>query len=47
MTQECVFIDAVRTANARAHKEKGWFRNVRPDELLTAVYGALFNRLDP
>jgi acetyl-CoA acyltransferase len=44
MTQECVFIDAVRTANARAHKEKGWFRNVRPDELLTAVYGALFER---
>ena len=30
MTTECVFIDAVRTANARAHKEKGWFRNVRP-----------------
>jgi acetyl-CoA acetyltransferase len=44
MTQECVFIDVVRTANARAHKEKGWFRNVRLDELLTAVYGALFAR---
>jgi acetyl-CoA acetyltransferase family protein len=44
MTTECVFIDAVRTANARAHKEKGWFRKVRPDELLTAAYTALFSR---
>ena len=35
---------AVLTANARAHKETGWFRNVRPDELPTAVYAALFAR---
>jgi acetyl-CoA acyltransferase len=42
--KECVFIDGVRTANARAHVEKGWFRKVRPDELLTAVYNALFER---
>ena len=42
--KECVFIDGVRTANSRAHKEKGWFRDVRPDELLTAVYKALFER---
>jgi acetyl-CoA acyltransferase len=42
--KECVFIDGVRTANARAHAEKGWFRKVRPDELLTAVYNALFER---
>jgi acetyl-CoA acyltransferase len=42
--KECVFIDGVRTPNARAHNEKGWFRHVRPDELLTAVYGALFQR---
>ncbi len=44
MSRECVFIDGVRTANARAHNEKGWFRKVRPDELLTAVYTALFQR---
>jgi acetyl-CoA acyltransferase len=44
MLKECVFIDGVRTANARAHNEKGWFRKVRPDELLTAVYSALFER---
>lgn len=42
--QECVFIDGVRTPNGRAHKDKGWFRNLRPDELLTEVYKALFQR---
>lgn len=44
--QECVFIDGVRTPNGRAHKDKGWFRNLRPDELLSEVYKALFNRND-
>ncbi len=42
--KECVIIDGVRTANARAHKEKGWFRNVRPEELLIPVYQELFKR---
>ncbi len=42
--KECVVIDGVRSANARAHKDKGWFRNVRPDELLIKVYQALFER---
>ena len=42
--KECVLVDGVRTANARAHKEKGWFRNLRPDELLTYVYQGLFER---
>lgn len=42
--QECVFIDGVRTPNGRAHKEIGWFRQLRPDELLTKVYEALFAR---
>jgi acetyl-CoA acyltransferase len=42
--KECVFIDGIRTANARAHNEKGWFRNARPDELLTVLYTALFER---
>jgi acetyl-CoA acyltransferase len=42
--KECVIIDGVRSANARAHKEKGWFRNVRPEELLIKVYEALFAR---
>jgi hypothetical protein len=35
--RECVFIGAGRTGNARARKEKGLFRNVRPDEPLTTV----------
>lgn len=42
--KECVVIDGVRSANARAHNEKGWFRNVRPDEVLIKVYQALFKR---
>ncbi len=42
--KECVIIDGVRSSNGRAHAEKGWFRNKRPDELLTAVYTELFHR---
>lgn len=42
--RECVIIDGIRTANARAHKEKGWFRNIRPEDLLIKVYAALFER---
>lgn len=42
--KECVFIDGVRTANARAHAEKGWFKQVKPDQTLAAVYKALFDR---
>jgi acetyl-CoA acyltransferase len=42
--KECVLVDGVRTPNGRAHKEKGWMRNIRPDEMLTYVYKALFER---
>ena len=42
--RECVLVDGVGTANTRAHLEKGWFRKLRPDELLTYVYEALFKR---
>ncbi|MDY6822980.1 MAG: thiolase family protein [Thermodesulfobacteriota bacterium] len=42
--EECVFVDGLRTPNSRAHAEKGWLRNKRPDELLTAVYEAMFER---
>ncbi len=44
MLRECVLVDGVRSANGRAHKDKGWFRNRMPDELLTACYDALFAR---
>lgn len=36
MTRGCEFIDAVRAANAGAHKENGRLRNVRHGQLLTA-----------
>ncbi len=42
--KECVLVDGMRSANGRAHATKGWFRNRMPDELLTAVYDALFAR---
>ena len=42
--KEAVLIDGVRSANGRAHAEKGWFRNVRPDVLLSKAYEALFKR---
>ena len=42
--KEAVLIDGVRTPNFRAHAQKGWARNLRPDELLTYVYKALFER---
>ncbi len=44
MMKEVVIIDGCRSANGRAHKEKGWFRNVRADELLTGVLDGLFAR---
>ena len=42
--KECVIVDAMRTANARAHAEKGWFKNVTVDAMLIAVYNSLFER---
>ena len=42
--KECVIIDGVRTANVRAHAEKGWLRNMRPDDLLGIVYQEIFKR---
>lgn len=42
--KECVIIDGVRTANARAHAEKGWFKEVKPHQTIGAVYKAIFER---
>ena len=44
MMRECVIVDGIRTANTRAHPEKGWFAKARPDDLLTSVYKAIFSR---
>ncbi|MGI8978098.1 MAG: acetyl-CoA C-acyltransferase FadA [Pirellulaceae bacterium] len=44
-----VIIDAVRTPIGRAHKEKGYFRDVRSDDLAVACVRALLERtgIDP
>jgi len=47
--REAVVIDAVRTPIARAHPEKGWFKDIRSDELGIIVVRELLNRtkIDP
>jgi acetyl-CoA acyltransferase len=44
-----VVVDCVRTPIGRAHKEKGWFRDVRSDDLAVACIQALIERtgIDP
>ena len=47
--REAVIVDAVRTPIARAHPEKGWFKDIRSDELGVIVVRELLNRtkIDP
>jgi len=47
--REVVIVDAVRTPIARAHPEKGWFKDIRSDELGVIVVRELLNRtkIDP
>ena len=47
--KDAVIIDAVRTPVARAHPQKGWFRNIRSDELGVIVVRELVRRvgIDP
>ncbi len=49
MKREVVIVDAVRTPIARAHPEKGWFKDIRSDELGVIVVRELLNRtkIDP
>ncbi len=42
--KECVLVDGVRTPIGRAHAEKGSLRTLRPEDLLGALYKALFER---
>ncbi len=44
-----VIVDAVRTPVARAHPQKGWFKNIRSDELGVLVVRELIRRvgIDP
>ncbi|MBW8884224.1 MAG: acetyl-CoA C-acyltransferase FadA [Planctomycetia bacterium] len=47
--KSAVVIDCVRTPIGRAHKERGWFRDVRSDDLAVACVKALMERtgIDP
>src|SRR5438874_12442211 len=47
--RSAVVIDCVRTPIGRAHKEKGWFRDVRSDDLAVACIKTLVERtgIDP
>jgi len=42
--REALIIEALRTPIARAHPEKGWFRNIRSDELGILVIRELLRR---
>lgn len=47
--KDVVIVDAVRTPICRAHPHKGWFRNIRSDELGVIVVKELISRvgIDP
>ncbi len=47
--REAVIVDAVRTPIARAHADKGWFKDIRSDELGVIVIRELLKRtnIDP
>jgi len=47
--RSAVIVDAVRTPIARAHPEKGWFKDIRSDELGVLVVKELVGRvgIDP
>lgn len=49
MNRQAVIVDGVRTPFARAHAEKGWFRQVRADELAANCLRELVarNELEP
>jgi acetyl-CoA acyltransferase len=47
--REVVIVEAVRTPIGRGHKEKGYYKDIHPSNLLAKVYGELFERsgVDP
>ena len=42
--REVVIVEAARTPIGRGHREKGWYRDVHPNELLGAAYRAVVER---
>ncbi len=47
--REVVIVEAVRTPIGRGHPEKGYYKDIHPSNLLSKVYGELFERsgVDP
>src|SRR5919112_2442650 len=47
--REVVIVEAARTPIGRGHKEKGYYKDVHPNELLGATYKAVIERagIDP
>ena len=42
--REVVIVEAVRTPVGRGHAEKGWYRDVHPNELLGRTWSAAIER---
>ena len=42
--REVVIVEAARTPIGRGHREKGWLRDIHPNELLGTVYRAVIER---
>src|SRR3954463_7404447 len=44
--REVVIVEAARTPIGRGHREKGYYKDVHPNELLGSVYNAVIERAD-
>jgi acetyl-CoA acetyltransferase family protein len=44
--REALIVEALRTPMGRSHPERGWYRDVHPNEMLGAVYRALLEGTD-
>ena len=42
--REALIVEALRTPMGKSHPERGWYRDVHPNEMLGAVYTALLDR---
>ncbi len=42
--KDAVIVDAIRTPVGRAHKDKGWLRTVRPDDMVVHLFKSIFPR---
>jgi len=42
--REALIVEALRTPIGKSHPERGWYRDVHPNEMLGAVYTALLDR---